>query len=142
METRAERSLRRGELSEAFRLFRQLANAFPQDQALAQRIRDLEESLQPSELLSPRANFRAEGSDAPQSPMDQAEALAAKGDFAGAIALYRTLLAQRPDSELIRERLAELFGLVQAQAPRRSPFQRESLLADLLSRIAARRRRA
>ena len=140
IEARADRALRRGELSEAFRLFQQLKGAFPDDAALQTRIALLQETLQPAELLSPKANFRAEPAGAPQSPMDEAEVRAARGDYAGAIALYRTLLAARPDSELIKERLAELFGLVQAQAPRRAPHQREAVLAELLSRISTRKR--
>lgn len=142
LEAQAERHLRRGELSEAFEQFQHLSRAFPADVALAARITQLKESLQPAELMNPRSNFHSEPADAATAtPVDQAEALATRGDYAGAIGLYRRLLGERPDSELIRERLAELFRLAQAQAPRRpSPQAREHLLAELLARISSRKR--
>jgi tetratricopeptide (TPR) repeat protein len=143
LETQAERHLRRGELSEAFEQFQQVARAFPADTALQARIAQLKENLQPAELMNPRSNFHSEPAGGGQTPVDQAEALASRGDYAGAIGLYRKLLAERPESELIRERLAELFRLVQAQKPRRaSPQARENLLAELLGRISSRKRQA
>jgi tetratricopeptide (TPR) repeat protein len=142
LEARAERCLRRGELSEAFTLFRELVTRFPDDAALAERLSQLEGSLQPAELLSAKANFRAEPEGAPRSDTEQAERLAAAGDYAGAIAAYRRLLTARPDNELVRERLAELFTLARAAAPRPSAptANREAVLGELLSRIGARRR--
>ncbi|MCA3011309.1 MAG: tetratricopeptide repeat protein [Myxococcaceae bacterium] len=142
IEAKAERCLRRGELSEAFSLFRKLAAAFPHDAALARRLSELEESLQPAELTSSKANFRAEPVDLPRSDTEHAEHLAAAGDYAGAIVAYRRLLAARPDNELVRERLAELFTLARAAAPRPSAptATREAVLGELLSRIGARKR--
>jgi len=143
IESRAERCLRRGELSEAFALFRELVAAFPDDAPLRRRVEELEGSLQPAELMSAKANFRAEPEGAPRSATEEAERLAAAGDYAGAIGAYRKLLSMRPDNELVKERLDELFDLARASssprpsAPGRS---REAVLGDLLSRIGARRR--
>lgn len=142
LESRAERSLRRGELSEAFRLFRELVAAFPDDEALKNRVQELEGSLQPAELMNAKANFRAEPTGVPRSATEHAEHLAANGDYSGAIAAYRKLLSARPDNELVKERLQELFTLAQAasttaSAPTR---HREAVLGELLSRIDARRR--
>lgn len=142
LEARAERCVRRGELSEAFRLFRELAAAFPDDQALAQHITEVEGSLQAGELMSARANFKAEPTGAPVSATEHAEQLAAAGDYAGAIAGYRKLLTERPDNELVKERVDELYALARAAAPRPSAptRHREAVLGELLSRIDARRR--
>lgn len=142
LEARADRCLRRGELSEAFALYRELTAAFPGDAALRARVQELEGSLQPAELMSAKANFRAEPADAPRSETEQAEQLAAAGDYAGAIAAYRRLLTARPDNELVRERLHELFTLARAAAPRPSAptARREAVLGELLSRIGARKR--
>lgn len=142
IEARAERSLRRGELSEAFSLFRELVAAFPDDEPLKNRVRELEGSLQPAELMSAKANFKAEPEATPRSATEQAEHLASAGDYAGAIAAYRRLLTARPDNELVKERLHELFTLAQAAAPSASAptRHREAVLGELLSRIDARRR--
>ena len=145
IEAKAERALRRGELSEAFGLYKQLTAAFPSDQSLARRVVELQENLQPAELMNPKSNFRSESTaGAPSSPVDAAEVCASKGDYRGAISIYRTLLAERPDSELLRERMAELFELAQAgQAPPKQVAQTKPLdavLADLLSRISDRKR--
>ncbi|MDP1915198.1 MAG: tetratricopeptide repeat protein [Myxococcales bacterium] len=142
-ESRAERCLRRGELSEAFALFRQLVAAFPDDGALRRRVDELEGSLQPAELMSSKANFRAEPEGAPRSATEEAERLAAAGDYGGAIAAYRKLLTERPDNELVKERMNELFDLARASSsPRASApaHRREAMLGDILSRIGARRR--
>lgn len=140
LEARAERCLRRGELTEAFGIFRQLTTAFPDDDALQRHVADLEGSLQPAELMNSRANFKTDR-DA-QSPTEKAEQLAAAGDYAGAIAAYRKLLTERPDNELVKERLAELFTLARAAAPRPSAptRHREAVLGELLSRIGARKK--
>ncbi|MDP3232646.1 MAG: tetratricopeptide repeat protein [Myxococcales bacterium] len=142
-ETRAERCLRRGELSEAFALFRDLVAAFPDDAALRRRVDELEGSLQPAELMSAKANFRAEPEGAPRSATEEAERLAAAGDYGGAIASYRKLLTERPDNELVKERLTELFDLARASSsprPSAPAHRREAMLGDILSRIGARRR--
>lgn len=134
--------MRRGELSEAFSLFKQLIAAFPDDEPLRRRVTELEQSLQPAELLSAKANFRAEPQQAPRTATEQAERLAESGDYAGAVAAYRRLLAERPESDLVKERLEELYVLAQAAAPRPSAptARREAVLGELLSRIDARRR--
>lgn len=139
-EAMAERALRRGELSEAVQALAQLAAAFPADAQLAGRLAQLKESLQPAELLNPRAAFRAEPDAPPQSPVDDAERRAARGDYVGAIRLYQQLLAAQPSNQLARERLDELTRLSQVQAPRSSPPSREGTLNALLHRIASRRR--
>lgn len=141
LEAQAERHLRRGELSEAFEQFREVARAFPDDEHLRARITQLQENLQPAELMNPRSNFHSEPAQG-DTPADRAEAMAARGDYGGAIGLYRKVLAERPDSQLVRERIEELFRLVQAQAPRRpTPQAREHFLQELLQRITARRRK-
>lgn len=142
VESRAERCLRRGELSEAFSLFKELIAAFPEDDALARRVAELEGSLQPAELMSSKANFRAEPRQAPRNATEEAERLAEAGDYAGAISAYRKLLTDRPDNELVKERLQELFTLAQAAAPRPSAptRHREAVLGEILSRIGARKR--
>ncbi|MBL9039175.1 MAG: hypothetical protein JNG84_11705 [Archangium sp.] len=140
IEAQAERALRRGELSHAFTLFRQLTAAFPDDAALRTRVDELEGSLQPAELMSAKANFRAEPSGPPTSAVDDAEQRAARGDYAGAIAVYRRLLTERPDSQLLRERLSELFQLAQARPSAPRPRTREAMLSELLDRVGSRKR--
>lgn len=148
METRAERALRRGELAEAVGLLEELAREFPSDAALAARIAQLRESADPRELTGrgPRTPEPAHHHD-PRgaSPEQEGERLFSLGDFGGAAAAYRRALKEKPDSELIRERLFELFRLAQS-APRHSPTDsalpagREALLRALLDRISARKR--
>ncbi len=95
------------------------------------------------ELASPKARAEPEAAAPAGSPLAHAEALAARGDFAGAIALYRKALAEKPDSPLLSERLNELFQLVQAQAPRPSPQLPKdpgSRLRELLVRVGTRKR--
>ena len=147
-ESRAERALRRGDLADAVALYESLVAAFPEDAALAGKLANLRDSLQPMELHSPKARFRDAGDAAgqrPSSPAQEGERLFALGDYVGAAAAYRRALAERPDSELLKERLLELFRLAQA-APRHSPtdqaLPREptARLEALLDRLAARRR--
>jgi tetratricopeptide (TPR) repeat protein len=140
LEASAERHLRRGELREAVSLLQQLVQTYPGDAALIERLAQLEENLQPAELMSPKAALRSDPKIAP-SPMHDAEALASRGDFAGAITIYRQLLAQNPAAELVRERLAELFQLAQARSPARpTGSSRAQVLEHLLERITSRRR--
>ncbi len=139
-ESAAERALRRGELSEALGALRRLAAAFPADEHVAARLARLQDALEPAELLNPKATFRAEPDGPPQSPLDDAERRAARGDFVGAIRLYQQLLAAQPTNQLARERLDELTRLSQVQAPRSSPPTVEGTLNALLHRISSRRR--
>lgn len=147
MQTRAERALRRGELADAVSLYEQLAHAFPADPALAQKLALLRESLQPMELQKSRPPPLPEEPppSTPSSPVQEGERLFALGDFAGAAAAYRRALQERPDNELIRERLLELYHLATA-SPVHSPTDRalpkrpEDRLHALLDRLAARRR--
>lgn len=147
-EARADRSVRRGELSEALALLDGLAAEFPDDAALAEKRDHLRANLQPMELQSakvPRAEPVPRASTAPGTPEQEGERLFAIGDYGGAAAAYRRALKERPDSELIRERLEELFRLAQA-APRHSPTDQAlprdptARLTALLDRIAARKR--
>ena len=139
LERRAERHLRRGELKEAVTAYRLLASAFPADQALAARLSLVEETVPPSELARTPSGIRSDPSGVHGSPAHQAEALAARGDFRGAIAIYQQLLEGAPLAELLSERLAELRQL--AAATRSSPpLSREHLLEHLLTRISTRRR--
>jgi tetratricopeptide (TPR) repeat protein len=149
MQARAERALRRGELAEAVSLYETLVRDFPSDEALSQRLSLLRESLQPMELQAlqkaPAAPREERLTLGPSSPIQEGERLFALGDYAGAAAAYRRALQQRPDSELIQERLLELFQLARV-TPRHSPTDRalpketEPLLQALLDRLAARKR--
>ena len=140
-EQRADRALRRGELTEAHELLQALARAFPDDAGLRAKLGNLKESLQPAELSGARTARPAK--EASTSPVDEAELLASRGDFAGAIAIYRKVIAERPDSELVKERLAELFALAQARATHRTAPAKDKalILSELLSRIDSRRRK-
>ncbi len=147
LEAKADRSMRRGELSAALKIFQQLAAAFPSDQPLHEKLKNLQDNLQPMELTSAKSRFAPDPS-APRpgqgNPLDEAEAFAAKGRYAEAIALYRKALALKPDSDLLKERLTELFQLSQAAAspPKPMPVARspELQLSELLDRIATRRK--
>jgi tetratricopeptide (TPR) repeat protein len=147
MISHAERALRRGELREAVGLYERLCRAFPEDEALALRLGNLRELLQPQELQAvQQASLRPETVPlGPSSPVTEGERLFALGDYVGAAAAYRRALQERPDSELIRERLEELYRLARAlpiQSPtdRELPQQAEPRLLALLDRVAARRR--
>lgn len=135
----AERALRRGDLSQALRLFQSVAAAFPDDEAVREKLALVQESLQPAELTSAKARITAE-QPAVTSPIDAAERLASQGKIKEAIAAYRQVLASHPDSPLVRERLTELFSMVQAQAPRAPAPSKEALLTELLDRVGLRRR--
>ena len=148
IESRADRCLRRGELGEALAMFQTLTAAFPEDATLQVKLATVQESLQPSELINPKANFGHEAStrtSVPATPEQEGERLFALGDFAGAAAAYRRALEKKPDSALIRERLEELYRLARS-APRNSPTDSAlpkdpaELMQALLDRIAARRR--
>jgi tetratricopeptide (TPR) repeat protein len=140
-----ERHLKRGELKEALRLLDALCKANPGDASLSERLRLLKESIDPAELMNPKSSFAPESASGPGSPEHEGERLFAIGDYAGAAAAYRRALSQKPGSQLIQERLVELFQLAQA-APRASPTdaalpgEREPLLRALLDRISSRRR--
>lgn len=147
LEAKADRSMRRGELSAALKIYQQLGAAFPTDQALHEKLKNLQDNLQPMELTSAKSRFTPDPS-APRpghgNPLDEAEAFAAKGKYAEAIALYRKALAAKPDSDLLKERVAELFQLSQASAsppkPKALARSPELQLSELLDRIATRRK--
>ena len=149
MVAHAERALRRGELSEALSLFEKLCRAFPQDPALGLKLTTVREMLQPEELQALRSSAPPLPVEripqGPSSPVAEGERLFALGDYAGAAAAYRRALQERPNSELIRERLEEIFRLARAlpatsPTDRKLPRQTEPLLHALLDRLAARRR--
>lgn len=139
LETQAERHLRRGELAEAYAVLSKLAAAFPDEPELALRVEQLEQSLDPAEQRRV-AMTRPEPTGRHKTPMHEAESLAAKGRYKEAITIYRALLAQRPDWDLVKERLAELFELAQVAAPHKPPPNREGVLEHLLGRISTRKR--
>ena len=140
LESQIERHVRRGQLSEAWAALEQLSNAFPDDLALAQRLGEMEQGLDPAERRRV-AMSRVEPTGKHQkTPMLEAEALAAAGKYKEAITIYRKLLEQRPDWDLVSDRIAELFQLAQVAAPNRPPVNREGLLQHLLDRISSRRR--
>lgn len=139
-QTQLERHVRRGELSEAWAVLERLATAFPEDAGLAERLAQVEHGLDPAERRRV-AMTRAEPTGKhPRTPMHEAEALAAAGRYKDAIVIYRRLLEQRPDWDLVKERLAELFQLAQVAAPHRLPVNRENVLEHLLDRITTRKR--
>ncbi|QRK06825.1 hypothetical protein JQX13_43320 [Archangium violaceum] len=147
MVAHAERALRRGELSEALSLYETLCRAFPEDSSLALKLANLREMLQPEELQALRTSDPpAEPIPlGPSSPAAEGERLFALGDYVGAAAAYRRALHERPDNELFRERLEELYRLarslpVHSPTDRKLPRQAEPLLHALLDRLAARRR--
>ncbi len=144
IEARADRCLRRGELAEAISLYESIARAFPDDRQLQHKLTELRESLQPAELFNPKSRFDDRAS-VPETIEAQAERLVALGDYAGAIAAYRRALKLKPDSELIQDRLAELFRLAQAMPARpaadpKLPDEPRAMLESLLDRIISRRR--
>lgn len=151
-ESRADRALRRGELSTALQLYQAIAAAFPQDELVQQKLARIKENLQPMELSHAKTRVPLGEAPAPTNSIQSAEALAARGDYAGAIALYRKALEKRPDSDLIRERLTELFQIAQSLAPpsksgsvpkpppSQAPVSTARLLSDLLDQISRRRR--
>lgn len=145
IQAEAERALRRGELARAAQLYGELAQRYPHDAALAAKVEQIQSMLHPAELGPGRAR-PPEAPIVPTSPEGEAERLVAQGDVIGAIAAYRQLLSERPHSELIQDRLAELFELARqnglrpgetAAAQRKEPAQ---MLQGLLERIQARRR--
>jgi tetratricopeptide (TPR) repeat protein len=146
LEARADRCVRRGEFSEAIDLYRELLKHYPDDEGLQRKLANLSESLQPNELQSGKAPRREPSSVIPASgPEQEGERLFALGDYAGAAAAYRRALQERPGSQLVRERLEEIFRIAQA-LPRNSPTDQplprdpEEKLRALLDRISARRR--
>jgi len=149
MVAQAERALRRGELDKAVHLHETLCRAFPEDASLALKLENLRETLEPQELQLSRA-LQASAlprsiPQGPSSPVAEGERLFSLGDYAGAAAAYRRALQARPDSDLIRERLEELYRLartlpVHSPTDRSLPRQAEPLLHALLDRLAARRR--
>jgi tetratricopeptide (TPR) repeat protein len=148
MEASADRALRRGELAEALHLYEALARAFPDDAALALKLANLRDSLQPAELQTLQASRPPEEASlplAPSSPVQEGERLFALGDYVGAAAAYRRALQERPDSELLKERLIELYRLAR-EMPLQSPTDKalpkaaEPRLQALLDRVASRRR--
>jgi tetratricopeptide (TPR) repeat protein len=154
MVAHAERALRRGELTEAVSLYERLCRSFPGDESLAHKLTNVREMLLPEELEALRS-LRTERTSSPRpervplgpsSPVAEGERLFALGDYAAAAAAYRRALQERPDSELIRERLEELYRLARTLPMRPSPTDRqlpqqvEPLLLALLDRVAARRR--
>jgi predicted Zn-dependent protease len=140
LEDQIGRHLRRGEVTDAWNRLRRLVAAFPGEPLLNQRLSQLEATLDPAEL-GRAATGEGDPTGKNPTPMHEAESLAAAGKYAEAITIYRSLLAARPDWELVKERLAELFVLAQIAAPKRSPVKREALLQGLLDRITSRKRR-
>jgi len=120
IESQLERALRRGELALAREALSALVAAFPDDQPLRLRLADLEDSALPGELSAPR---RPPPSPPPEPALGasqhvaEGERLFHGGDFPGAVAAYRRALHERPDSELLQERLVELYQLSQAAHP-------------------------
>jgi hypothetical protein len=138
VESRADRSLRRGDLSEALVLYRALSAAFPLDETLSRRLEQLDESLQPAELFNPKSRAASEpGGPGQSGPEQEGERLFALGDYMGAMSAYRRALEEKPGSDLIRERLVEIYGLARSAEP---PADIGALLVALLDRIASRRR--
>src|SRR5690349_1156064 len=85
MVAHAERALRRGELSEALSLYETLCRAFPEDPALALKLSNLRETLQPQELQALQALQASARPEAipqgPSSPAAEGERLFSLGDY-------------------------------------------------------------
>lgn len=139
LDSQVERHVRRGELSEARATLERLCAAYPDDAALAEKLEQLEQGLDPAERRRV-AMTRSEPTGKHSTPMHRAEALAAAGKYKEAITIYRELLTQRPDWDLVKDRLAELFQLAQVAAPNRQGMNREGVLEHLLDRISTRKR--
>jgi tetratricopeptide (TPR) repeat protein len=146
LEARADRCVRRGEFAEAIDLYRELLQQYPDDEGLQRKLANLSDSLQPNELQSGKAPRREPSAPLPGvGPEQEGERLFALGDYVGAAAAYRRALQERPGSQLVRERLEELYRIAQA-LPRSSPTDQplprdpEEKLRALLDRISARRR--
>ena len=139
-ESRADRALRRGDLSTALSLYQAVAASFPQDAAVQGKLSRIRETLQPMELSNAKAQASQEPVAAPSNGIEIAEAHASRGEYAEAVSIYRRMLGARPNSDLIKERLAELFQLAQAVAPKSEPISSPRLLSDLLDQISRRRR--
>ncbi|MBZ4399611.1 hypothetical protein OWM54_00535 [Myxococcus sp. MISCRS1] len=148
MEARADRALRRGELVEALDLYEALLLAFPDDGALADKLANLRESLQPLELQKLEASRPPEEPElplGPSSPAQEGERLFALGDYVGAAAAYRRAVQERPDNELFKERLIEVYRMAK-EMPLQSPTDKalpkapQPRLQALLDRVASRRR--
>ncbi|NTX02336.1 MULTISPECIES: hypothetical protein [unclassified Myxococcus] len=148
MEARADRALRRGELVEAVDLYETLTHAFPDDASLADKLANVRESLLPLELQKLEAARPPEEPElpvGPSSPAQEGERLFALGDYVGAAAAYRRALQERPDNELFKERLLEIFQMAR-EMPLQSPTDKalpkapQPRLQALLDRVASRRR--
>lgn len=142
----AERAVRRGELSEALRLYRRLLAESPGDDAARARIAAIQSLLQPHELTAPSSAPSLPDVHLPQTPTPEqrAELLFERGDLAAALAAYERIVEERPENELARERrteLAELCAISHGTPKRPKPLPpRSQLLEALLERIAARRK--
>lgn len=142
LEQSIDRHIRRGEFADAARALRSLQAAFPEEPSIGVRLAELETQLSPADrIASMRPTARAAAATPQQSPVDSAEAFASAGRFQEALEIYQQLLAQRPDSELVRERIAELSELARVvQPPRPSIGRKTAVLEHLLERISSRRR--
>ncbi len=146
LEAKGDRAMRRGELSTALSFFEQLCVAFPADAPLAEKLKNLKENLQPMELTSAKSRFVPDPSGPRRGGalLEQAETFASRGDYAAAIATYRKALADQPSNELLKDRLTELFRIMQSQGARASvppaPKSVEDALSELLERIVRRRK--
>ncbi len=113
LEQLAERAVRRGELLIALEHFEAFLAQQPDDDRVRQRMESVRALLQPSELVSRR---RSEP-DIPHpsadtlSDAERGEMHASSGRFDEAARVYERALAQSPNNELLRERLAELRAL-------------------------------
>lgn len=138
LEQQADKLMRRGDLPGTAATLRRLVEAFPEEPSYVERLADVEASLDPSERSVRMPPPRPTGENA--GPLHEAEALAAAGRYAEAVAIYRALLAATPDAPLLKERLAELYALAQVAAPKRPAVNRSQVLEHLLERITSRRR--
>jgi len=143
LRTDAERAVRRGDLKEGLRLYRELLSRAPADPAARGRLASIESLLQPSELVERLVAPPNPTLDKAQTPEQLAEALFDRGEYAASLATYERILQARPDHQLARERCEEIRHLahMQGPSPRRSePADRTSILEGLLVKVATRRR--
>jgi hypothetical protein len=114
-EAKADRFLKRGDFLRALAVLKGIVAEHPERSDLSERVQLIAESLHPSELQHASAPMPEIDVAPPTSPEEEGERLFQKGDYAGAAMAYRRALEAKPTSELIKERLVELFQLAQAQ---------------------------
>jgi Flp pilus assembly protein TadD len=137
---RAERLIRRGELTEAATALEALVERHPDDQHLVARLASVRRLADPAAMPPPPSHPGMSAVKPTQtlSAEEQAEAFIAAGHLDGAADLYADVLRKRPDHHLARERLGELRRA--ASHAERLPEDPVQMLEELLRRVNANRK--